>query len=111
MKRYPMYMDEQQNTSFESRLTAALERREEVAIPADFAARIAAQLPVLQPVRRRIHAGRTIGILAAIVCVLALAWLAPHTAPSFTSVAFDVELLLFVQLACIAAWFTTRREV
>jgi len=103
-------MDSQQTNDFETRLIAALEHRPEPAIPADFALRLAAQLPPVKPARRRIPAAQTISILAAIVCVLALAWLAPHAAPSFTSLAFDLELLLFAQLAFIAHWFTTRRQ-
>ena len=111
MKRYPLYMDANDNTNFEARLTAALEHRPEPTIPADFATRLAAQLPALKPARRRVNASRSFAVLAAVICVLALAWLAPHATPSYSSVSFDLELLLFAQLAFIAYWLTTRREV
>jgi hypothetical protein len=42
--------------------------------------------------------------------VLALCWLAPHARPSFESVAFDLEMVLVVELAGVAAWLGTRRS-
>ena len=110
MKRYPVYMDSQQTNDFETRLIAALERCAEPAIPADFATRLAAQLPPLKPARRSLNAGRTISIVSAAVCVFALGWLVPHATPCYTSIAFDLELALFAQLAFIAHWLTSRRE-
>ena len=92
------------NTDFEARITAALERRPEAAIPEDFAARVVASLPPARPARTRIRAGRWTAIAAGAAALAGMAILAPHSAPSFTNLAFDAELLLTAQLAAIASW-------
>jgi len=44
----------------------------------------------------------------AAVLVLALCWLAPHARPNFGSVAFDLEMVLVVELMGVAAWLGMR---
>ena len=40
--------------------------------------------------------------------VLALCWVAPHARPNFGSVAFDLEMVLVVELMGVAAWLGMR---
>jgi hypothetical protein len=54
-------------------------------------------------------ASRVTGLVGASVLVVALCWLAPHAAPSFSSLAFDMELLLLAELAGVAMWLASRR--
>jgi len=51
-----------------------------------------------------------VGMVATVGLVLALGWLAPHARPSFGSVAFDLEMVLVVELMGVAAWLGTRRS-
>jgi hypothetical protein len=98
----------------EAALTQALEHSPTPAIPADFAARVVAALPEPQAARfaasrrrlRSVGVSRGIAIAAAPVLTLALFVIAPHATPSFASFAFDLEMLLLVQLMAVA-WFLT----
>ena len=94
----------------EATITRALDRKPEVRIPEDFAARVRAALPAQSKVRVRRSVGRMAAAVAAAGLVLALCWLAPHARPSFESVAFDLEMVLVVELAGVAAWLGTRRS-
>jgi hypothetical protein len=42
--------------------------------------------------------------------MLGLCWLAPHARPSFESMAFDLEMVLVVELMGVAAWLGMRRS-
>jgi hypothetical protein len=90
-------------------ITRALERQPEVVVPEDFAARVRVALPARRKVRERRSVGRLAAGVAAVGLVLALCWLAPHARPSFGSVAFDLEMVLLMELAGVAAWLGTRR--
>jgi hypothetical protein len=92
-------------SEFETKLTQALERRPEVAVPEGFAARVAAALPLQKPRRRAVHVGRTAAIAGAMVLALTMFAVAPHSEPSFANLFFDAELLMLAQLAGIAWWF------
>ncbi len=92
----------------EAAITRALERQPEVVVPEDFAARVRASLPAQPKARARRSVGRIAGTAAAAGLIVALCWLAPHTQPSFASVAFDMEMLLLVELAGVAAWLAMR---
>ena len=94
----------------EAAITRALERQPEVRVPVDFAAKVRAALPAQPTVRVRRSVGRMAAAVAAAGLVLALCWLAPHARPSFESVAFDLEMVLVVELAGVAAWLGTRRS-
>jgi len=85
-------------------ITRALEKKPEVAVPAEFAGRVMRSLP---PRRRRpkMPVGRA-GVIAGIVAMgLTMFALAPHVTPQLTNFAFDLELLLLVQMAGIGWWF------
>ena len=96
---------------FEAAITQALELRRDPAIPTDFAARVMQSLPAQKPVTPRLQVGRTIGIIAAAVLMAGMFALAPHATPNFTSLTFDLELLLLAELGAIGYWLTARREV
>ncbi len=91
---------------FEVRVTEALERRPVAAVPQDFAAKVMVALPPLKKRRKPVQVGRTMAIAAAMVSLLTMFALAPHAVASFTNLAFDVELLLMVELAGIAWGFS-----
>ena len=99
---------------FDAAITRALEHTPESlgpAIPADFAARVAASLPKQRVARPRIHAGRKAAIVAMVVLAIVLFALAPHMTPSFTSFTFYIELIILAQLGSIAYWLAAKREV
>ncbi|MGA7158963.1 MAG: hypothetical protein WBY53_19110 [Acidobacteriaceae bacterium] len=95
---------------FEAAITRALERQPEVAVPADFAARVRAALPAQPKVQARRSVSQTTATVAVVAMVLALCMLAPHVRPSVSSLGFDLEMLMVVELAGVAAWLGMRRE-
>jgi hypothetical protein len=98
-------MEEQE---FEAAITRVLERQPKAAVPVDFAARVRMALPAEPKARVQRFAGRSVGQIAATVAavglVAALCLVAPHVRPSFDSVAFDMEMVLLLELAGVAAW-------
>ncbi len=95
---------------FEDAITRALDRKPEVVVPADFAAKVRAALPAQPKVRMRRSVGPRVAAVAAVGLVAALCVLAPHARPSFASVAFDLEMVLVVELMGVAAWLGMRRS-
>lgn len=92
----------------DARITAALERKLEPQIPADFAAKIAARAAA-QPQLRRRHVprfGSAIALVSLLLAVVALFVLAPHATPSVHNLSFDAELVLLAELAVIGLWFS-----
>jgi len=100
----------EQNPRFEAALQRALETPPPVAVPEAFAARVRSALPKPASLRQRASAGRQAGLAAAVILLLAVFWLAPHTAPHFTSLAFDMEILLLLELAGVMAWLARLRK-
>jgi hypothetical protein len=47
---------------------------------------------------------------AMVVLTVAMFALAPHAAPDFRNLAFDLELLVLAELGGIAYWLMVRRE-
>ena len=98
-------------TEFEAAITRALEQQPSVTVPMDFAARVKAALPAQPKARASRFAGRSVGQLAATIAavglVAGLCLLAPHARPSFDSVAFDMEMVVLVELCGVAAWLGT----
>ena len=94
----------------EAMVTKVIERQPELAVPADFAARVMANLPTVRKRRAAMNLGRKMAIAGAGVLALTLFALAPHTAPSFTNFSFDVELLLLLELAGIGYWFALKES-
>jgi len=99
---YSRRMEPLRTDSFEQRIVAALEREKDIAVPVDFAARVAASLPAVRPARRKLHAARIAAVLAAVVLLVAMLWAAPRTSESFASIGFQVELGATVLLALLA---------
>jgi hypothetical protein len=109
MKDWEDAMSEQERMD-EAAITRALDRKPEVAVPVDFAARVRAALPAQPKVKARRSVGREVAMVATAGLVLALCVLAPHARPNFASVAFDLEMVLVVELMGVAAWLGTRRS-
>jgi hypothetical protein len=90
--------------NLEAAITGALEKRPEVVVPAEFAGRVMRSLP---PRRRRpkMPVGRASVLVSLLGLALTMFALAPHVTPQITNFAFDLELLLLVQMAGIGWWF------
>ena len=95
--------------ALEAAITRVLEARPKVAVPTGFAARVMASLPAQPKVREQRSAGKMAAGAAMAGLVVGLYCLAPHAQPSFASLAFDMEMLMLVELACVSAWLATRR--
>jgi hypothetical protein len=110
-ERQKMMADEKE---FEAAITRALEQQPAVRVPVDFAARVRSALPAQPTVRSRRFGGPSVAQTAAAVAVLglvaALCVLAPHVRPSFDSLAFDMEMVLLLELCGVAAWLGTARS-
>lgn len=94
--------------ALDARVNAALERKPEVQIPADFATKIAARAAA-QPLGRRRSTprfGSTIALFSVPLAALALFALAPYSAPTLHSLSFDAELALLCELAFIGWWIS-----
>jgi len=102
------------DVEFETAVTHALEQKPPVVVPVDFAAKVKASLPAQVPARSRVRQAKSVsrmaGAVAAAVLVLAMCLLAPHSTPSYTSVAFDMELLLLAELCGLAALMSMRHD-
>ena len=90
--------------NLETAITRALEKRSEAAVPAEFAGRVMRSLPPRQR-RRKMPVGRTAVLAGMLALALTMFALAPHMTPQITNFAFDLELLLLVQMAGIGWWF------
>ena len=95
---------------FEAAITQTLELRRDPVIPAGFTARVMQSLPAHKPIRTRSQVGRTVGLVAAAILMAGMFALAPHATPNFSSLTFDVELLLLAELGALSYWLTTRHE-
>jgi len=95
---------------FEDAITRALDRKPEVRIPVDFAAKVRAALPAKPKVRTERSVGRIAAGVAAAGLVLALCVLAPHARPGVQNMAFALEMVLVVELVGVAAWLGMRRS-
>jgi hypothetical protein len=93
----------------EAAIARALERRPQAMPPEGFAARVVLSLPVGPARPRKWSAGKAVAGIAAVVLAVALFVLAPHAGPSFSSVAFDVELVVLAELGAVA-WVLARMQ-
>jgi hypothetical protein len=91
-------------TGVESAITRALEKRPEVVVPVEFAGRVMRSLPPPRR-RRKMPVGRTAVMVGMLALALTMFALAPQVRPQITNFAFDLELLLLVQMAGIGWWF------
>jgi len=95
-------MEREEN--LEAAITRALEKRPDTAVPAEFAGRVMRSLPPRKQ-RRKMPVGRTAVLAGMLALALTMFALAPHMTPQITNFAFDLELLLLVQMAGIGWWF------
>jgi hypothetical protein len=98
----------------ERAITVALERKPRVAVPEDFAARVAQSLPRGVSLRAGVvlkagSVGRRVAVVAMVLLAASLFVLAPHAATSFSSPAFDVELVVLAELGAVA-WLLARMQ-
>jgi hypothetical protein len=93
----------------DQRLIRALETVPEPKIPANFAARVASQLPTRRPVSLTpTHYGHNAMLLSMVATLVALIALAPHATGHAT---IDLlEWLLFAQFILLTVWFSVRRH-
>jgi hypothetical protein len=90
----------------DSQMTAALEHPPAIAIPADFASRVAAKaaaMPQRKRTARPMYA-RAVSILLVALLLGVLFLVAPHAQPSFASVAFDTEMSGVLLLGVLVYW-------
>jgi hypothetical protein len=93
----------------DQRIVRVLETVPRPHVPADFAARVASQLPAGRPVSLTpTHYGRNAMLLSMVATLVALIALAPHATGHAT---FDLlEWLLFAQFIVLAVWFSVRHQ-
>jgi hypothetical protein len=94
--------------SLDARITLALETAPEPQVPADFAARLAAQLPAIPSVAvtpRRYGRRAAIGCVVFLLALLLLFALHPAVASPLWNA---VESIFCLQLALIAVWLAVR---
>lgn len=97
--------------ALETAITRALEAKAAIAAPEGFAARVRASLPTRATRRSRWSLSQAAGVASAAVLLIGLCWLAQRARPSFANGPFDLELLLIVELAGVAAWLGAQWEV
>lgn len=93
------------------RLIRALERKPQVAVPEGFAARVTAALPPQKPRRAPRRVGSFIALGSALAATLVMFALAPSAHPDLANFAFDMELLMLVELCGIGWYYGLRREM
>jgi hypothetical protein len=103
-----------ENEVLEQRIERALERQPQVVVPVEFAARVARALPARSTMRgwgvgTVRSAGKMAAGVAAVLLAGALFVLAPHAVPNFSSLAFDLELVMLAELAAVA-WVLSRMD-
>ena len=108
-------MNMNQHEDQESLLTAALERKPDIAIPADFHLRLHASIaaePAI-PARTQLRFARVTAYVAAFclaIFLVALTALYPEAVKAPESMTFILELMLLAQLMAVGFWLGTRRE-
>lgn len=91
------------NPALEAAITRALSRQPSIAIPGDFASRLAqkAQAQPQRSARRWFGWGPRLAIGSGVLLTAGMFALAPHAAPSLSNTAFDVELVLLAELSAL----------
>jgi hypothetical protein len=105
MKDFDMREDE--TLRLEARITAALEQAPRVVAPEDFAARVAARVPVRSTLSAPALQGARFGWAAAVVSLVvllaAMLWLAPRATPHAVYW-IALEWLMCAQFCAVAIW-------
>ena len=93
----------------DQRIVRALETAPQLQIPADFAARVASQLPARRPVSLTpTHYGQSAMVIGVVVTLAALVVLALHSTGHATFGLLDS--LLFAQFIALAVWLSVWRH-
>jgi hypothetical protein len=108
--RYKPMGDPDDAAQIDAAVLRVLSTPPRVAVPADFAARVRRALPAQKPSRSAFRPARSAAIAASIATLAAVFYLASHAAPSFTSLPFDMELLLLLELAGIMTWVARMQQ-
>jgi len=106
--------DEQrlQDRLLDQRVVGALERTPDVAdlIPADFAARVARQVPQRKAVSvTPTYYGRSVMVICSVVLLAGLIALSA-SGPQLSTMGMALEWCLFAQFLVLAIWLGTRRR-
>ena len=101
--------DEREN--LDAAIDHVLEQKREVAVPAAFAGRVMRSLPPRRRRAARKPVARFVALFSVLVLLVTMFALAPQARPNLTNFAFDMELLMLLQLSGIAWWVLGRREV
>ena len=111
LKAYEAAHLEECDACMDAWLTTVLDEKPEVAIPQDFAARIAAQLPARLPQRavsrRPPHLGLA-GAMAVVTVLLVACFAGPDPAHSWIGVVF--VMLVATEIAGLALWLGPKRS-
>jgi hypothetical protein len=94
-------------------LTAALDRRPAVSIPADFAARVMGRLPEAPRHRKQSRAGSRVGYISVGLVAGVLLLLVGENPAAFSAgkgFAFVFEMMLLAELMAVGCWLGTRRD-
>lgn len=104
MRSEGMNPQEALSAEMDARLVQALETRPELSVPADFAARIASQLPEQRPVLLTPrYYGRNAMVISMVVLVAALLALALHSAGN-SPLWIALEWIVCAQIVSLAVW-------
>lgn len=90
------------NEKLEAQIDEVLAQQRDVAVPTDFSRRVMEALPPRRPQRGRVPVGRVVALTGALLLLAAMFALAPAARPDVRNAAFDMELLLALQLLCIS---------
>jgi hypothetical protein len=95
---------------FDQRLIRALEMAPELAIPSDFAARVASRMPVKQPISfKTTHYGQLAMWIGMVVLLAALLASTLHIAHNSTF-GLTLQWTLCAQFVLLAVWLSTHRH-
>jgi hypothetical protein len=105
--------DSKRTEQVETMVVRALERKPEIEVPTDFAARVAQSLPAKPASQLPIRPifGRVAGYLAAVAVMVGLLVLAkthPEALEAGRGFVFGMEILLLAQLLAVGLWLGMR---
>jgi hypothetical protein len=103
-----MYDESMRDEALELRIERALERAPQAEIPADFASRVAAQVPARPQTVRETRYGRRTMIGGLVVLFVAILAFAPRAGTS-QIVSVTIEWTLCAQFVLLALWLGTKR--
>ena len=101
--------DSKRTEQVEAMVVRALERKPEIAVPQDFAARMARAVPAEAPARSAVRPmfGRAAGyvaVVAMMVVLMILAKMHPEALEAGRGFVFAIEVVLLTQLLAVGYW-------